>query len=159
MTTTTARTPASKTASKPASSGKTPVKTKASAAKSMSTSTSVRPKAATAAPPETNVVEGQQPVVAGPQMRKKELVDAVVAQTGMKKKNVKPVVEATLAILGAALGDNRELNLQPFGHLKVRKERELANGRMVVAKVRQTQPNPDAAEASAAAKPEAETAL
>lgn len=32
------------------------------------------------------VIEGQQPVVSGPVMRKKELIDLVVERSGMKKK-------------------------------------------------------------------------
>lgn len=86
------------------------------------------------------VVDAPQSVILGPVMRKKELIDTVVEQTGRKKKDVKPVVEAMLSVLGDALGDNRELNLPPFGRLMVRKEKDLANGRMVVAKIRQTGP-------------------
>ena len=67
------------------------------------------------------VVEGPQPVVSGPVMRKKELIDLVVERSGLKKKDAKPIVEATLAILGEALAEARELNLQPLGKVKVRR--------------------------------------
>ena len=107
-----------KTASKSTSTKKTTSTSKASTAKLASKSPSVEAKSAAVAKPTSTIVEGQQPVVLGPQMRKKELVDSIVVQTGMKKKFVKPVVEATLAALGAALSENRELNLQPFGRLK-----------------------------------------
>lgn len=83
------------------------------------------------------VVDGPQPVILGPVMRKKELVDTVVAHSGMKKKDVKPVVESMLAVLGDALSDNRELILPPLGRMKVRREKKLPNGRMVVVKIRQ----------------------
>ncbi|MFK7834810.1 MAG: HU family DNA-binding protein [Sulfitobacter sp.] len=86
------------------------------------------------------IVDAPKAVISGPMMRKKELVDAVVTRSGMKKKDVKPVVETMLAVLGDALRDNRELNLTPFGRLRVRREKSFANGRMVVAKIRQ--PNP-----------------
>ncbi|KIN60833.1 DNA-binding protein HU [Sulfitobacter noctilucae] len=87
-------------------------------------------------------------------LRKKELVDLVVARAGMKKKDVKPVVESVLAVLGEALHDNRELNLQPLGRIKVRREKQLANGRMVVAKIRQPlAADPTAATDAPAAKP------
>ena len=89
---------------------------------------------------EPTVVDAPQAVILGPMMRKKELVDSVVIRSGMKKKDVKPVVETILAVLGEALADNRELKLPPFGHLKVRREKQLSNGRMVVAKVRQSTP-------------------
>jgi nucleoid DNA-binding protein len=89
------------------------------------------------------VVEGPQPVVSGPVMRKKELIDLVVERSGIKKKDAKPVVEATLAILGEALAETRELNLQPLGKVKVRREKLMPNGRILVTKIRQSMPNTD----------------
>jgi len=84
------------------------------------------------------VVEGPQPVVSGPVMRKKELIDLVVERSGLKKKDAKPIVEATLAILGEALAEARELNLQPLGKVKVRREKVMPNGRVLVTKIRQS---------------------
>ena len=71
-------------------------------------------------------------------MRKKELIDLVVERSGMKKKDAKPIVEATLAILGEALAEARELNLQPLGKVKVRREKLMPNGRVLVTKIRQS---------------------
>ncbi|MBY5932874.1 HU family DNA-binding protein [Tateyamaria omphalii] len=105
-------------------------------AKSKSTATTTTKAAAATASPV--VVDAPTPVVAGPMMRKKELVDAVVARSGMKKKDVKPAVEATLAVLGDALKDGRALNLQPLGKVKVNREKKLASGRMFVARIRQS---------------------
>lgn len=76
----------------------------------------------------------------GPILRKKELVDTVVTRSGLKKKDVKPVVESMLAVMGEALGDNRELNLPPFGRVVIRKEKKLAKGRVVITKIRQSTP-------------------
>lgn len=90
---------------------------------------------------EPRVVDAPTPVIIGPMMRKKELIEAVVERSGLKKKDVKPVVETMLAVLGEAIGDNRELNLPPMGRMKIRREKKLANGRMVVAKIRQTTPS------------------
>lgn len=86
------------------------------------------------------VVDGPQAVILGPVMRKKELIDTVVTRSGVKKKDAKPVVDAVLAVLGEALADNRELILPPMGRVKVRKEKKLPNGRVLVVKVRQTTP-------------------
>lgn len=77
-------------------------------------------------------------------MRKKELVDAVVEHSGKKKRDVKPIVESMLEILGTALVEDRELNLPPFGKLKVRKAKEMPNGRVLVTKIRQPKPKKDA---------------
>ena len=88
------------------------------------------------------VVDAPQPVVSGPMMRKKELVDAVVTKSGMKKKDVKPVVEAMLSVLGSALQDGRELNLQPLGKVKINREKKLPSGKMMIAKIRQSEDLP-----------------
>ncbi|MBQ0805362.1 MAG: HU family DNA-binding protein [Sulfitobacter sp.] len=83
-------------------------------------------------------------------MRKKELIDAVVERSGVKKKDAKPVVEAMLEILGEALADNRELNLLPMGKFKVVNEKDLGNGKMMRVKVRQVTPTDKPKDADAA---------
>ena len=69
-------------------------------------------------------------------LRKKELIDLVVAQSGVKKRDAKPVVEAMLAVMGQALNDGRELNLQPMGKVKVRRAKKLQDGSVLTARVR-----------------------
>jgi len=98
------------------------------------------PRAEPAAP--ATVVDAPTPVVLGPMMRKPELINAVVAKSGMKKKDVKPIVEATLAVLGAALQDSRELNLEPLGKIKINREKKKATGKVMVARIRQSQDLP-----------------
>lgn len=88
------------------------------------------------------VVNAPQPVVAGPMMRKKELIDAVVAKSGIKKKDAKPVIEAMLEVLGSALQDGRELNLQPMGKVKVNREKKLAVGKVLITRIRQARDLP-----------------
>lgn len=90
------------------------------------------------------VVDAPVPVVSGPVMRKKELIDTVVARSGIKKKDAKPVVEAMLDVLGEALGEGRELNLHPMGKIKVKRAKELSNAKVMVARVRQTKTTPTA---------------
>jgi nucleoid DNA-binding protein len=81
--------------------------------------------------------DGPRPVIIGPVMRKKELIDLVVERSGIKKKDAKPVIEAMLSVLGEALSDSRELNLLPMGKIKVLNEKDLGNGKMMRVKVRQ----------------------
>ncbi len=71
-----------------------------------------------------------------PTLRKKELVDRVVARSGIKKKDAKPTVEAMLAVLGEALGNGEELNLHPFGKMKVTRVIDKPNATVMVTKVR-----------------------
>ncbi len=71
-------------------------------------------------------------------LRKKELVDRVVVASGVKKKDAKPVVEAMLAEMGAALARGEGLRLLPFGNLKIAKTKSLANGEVLTCKVRRS---------------------
>jgi hypothetical protein len=83
------------------------------------------------------LVTAAAPVVAGPEMKKKDLIDKVVKRAGIKKKDVKPVVEAMLAVLAEALGEGRELVVQPLGRIKVTRVKDTGNGRVMVCRVRQ----------------------
>jgi DNA-binding protein HU-alpha len=94
------------------------------------------------------LVGSPQPVVAGPVMRKRELINAVVAKSGIKKKDAKPVIEAMLSVLGSALQDGRELNLQPMGKVKVNREKKLAEGKVLIARIRQARDLPTSEVAS-----------
>lgn len=135
---TTKTTKTTKSTTKPKSSS-TRSKTSSSAATATASEKSV---AAAATPAPAKVVDAPQPVVLGPMMRKPELINAVVAKSGMKKKDVKPIVEATLSVLGAALQDARELNLEPMGKIKVTREKKRPVGKVLVARIRQTQDLP-----------------
>jgi len=77
------------------------------------------------------------PEVASPMLRKKELIERVVARSGIKKKDAKPVIEAMLSVLGEALANGEDLNLQPLGKVMVKKTKELANAKMMVTRIRQ----------------------
>jgi DNA-binding protein HU-alpha len=86
------------------------------------------------------IVTETSPVVSAPEMKKVELVDAVVERSGIKKKDAKPAIEAALAILGEALADGRDLNLRPLGKVKVQRTKEMANGSVLTVRIRQASP-------------------
>lgn len=79
-------------------------------------------KPATAAPaqpaPEAQVAAAASALVSAVgetiALRKKDLVDRVVAASGAKKKQVKDIVAHTLKVLGEAMGRGEHLNLPPF---------------------------------------------
>jgi hypothetical protein len=71
------------------------------------------------------------------ELKKKELIDLVVARSGGKKRDVKPAVEACLAVLGEMLAEGRDLNLPPMGKLKVTRTKQADNARILVARIRQ----------------------
>ncbi len=91
-----------------------------------------------AGPATPKVVTVSEPVVAEPDMKKKELIDLVVERSDIKKKFAKPVVEAMLAVLGETIAEGRELNLQPLGKLRINRAEEKSNGRVIVCKIRQS---------------------
>lgn len=111
----------------------------------------------------TDAETGADTNAAGPErpraLRKPELVNRVVMATGMKKKVVKPVVEAMLAELGAAMSGGEQLNLQPFGKMRVTRQKDLANGEVLVAKLRRSTQSIDETADLPTTEPVSETPL
>ena len=102
----------------------------------------------TADAPAPQVVEETRPAITN-ELKKPELIDRVVALSGMKKKDAKPVVEAMLSVMGQAITDGEQLNLQPFGRLRVVKTKDLPNGQAVTLKLRRSGPSLTETEAGA----------
>ena len=77
-------------------------------------------------------------------VRKVEFIDRIVEQTGLKKKDVKPAIEAALDLFAEALSNGKDLNLPPMGKLKVVKTKELDNGaKALTLKLRLSKPSED----------------
>lgn len=74
------------------------------------------------------VVDVASPVM----MKKPELLDAVVARTNLKKRDVKPAVEAALAVIAETLMKGEELNLPPMGKVRIVKAKDLEGGAQVL---------------------------
>lgn len=127
---------ATKTGTRTAPAARSTSKSRTTKPKKTSKATTTRraPRATAVKP---KLVEVKEAVVSKPELRKKELIDLVVERSGAKKKDAKPAVEAMLAVLGEALADGRELNLRPFGKLKVTRQSEKSNGTIIVCRVRQ----------------------
>ena len=107
-----AKAPAPKTAAPKTSAPKTPAP-KASVAKPRA-----RPAAQAKPAPEAQVVAAASALVSAVgetiALRKKDLVDRVVAASGAKKKQVKDIVAHTLKVLGDAISKGEQLHLPPF---------------------------------------------
>ncbi|WP_306150916.1 HU family DNA-binding protein [Roseovarius sp. MMSF_3281] len=71
-------------------------------------------------------------------LRKKELMDAVIERSGVRKKFAKPVIEAMMEVMGEAIGEGRDLNLPPFAKIKQQRTKDSSNVRVTVAKIRQS---------------------
>lgn len=108
--------------------------------------------AVSAAKPAASVVSDNKPVVEN-LMKKKDLIDRVVVESGMKKKDVKPIVEATLEVLAKSLAEGESMNLPPLGKVMINRAKELPNAKVYITKIRQssgadTGGNPPLAEAA-----------
>lgn len=90
--------------------------------------------AAAAAAPAPEV---QPDAPALPGLRKKEILDLVVAHSGEKRNVVKPVVEAFLDVLGGALREGRDVTLQPLGKLKVTRSTKKDDAKVMTLRMRQ----------------------
>lgn len=75
--------------------------------------------------------------VAPPELRKRELIALTVERSGLRKRDVKPAIEAALAVMGEALASGRELSLVPLGKVKVTRMRKGGRGLVVHTRVRQ----------------------
>lgn len=65
-------------------------------------------------------------------LKKAELLEKVVTQTGVKKRDAKVVIEATLASIADALTDSTEVNLPPLGKIRPVKSKEINQGAKVL---------------------------
>jgi len=83
------------------------------------------------------VVNAPQAVVMGPAMRKKQIIDAVVERSGLKKRDVKPVLDHLLAVMGDALAEGKELVVPPMGRIKTHKKKQAAKKTIFFAKIHQ----------------------
>ena len=92
-------------------------------------------------PPPVEILE----IAEQPELKKRELLEQAVERSGVKKRDAKPAIEAALAILGEALSEGRELNLKPFGKLKVTRMKKGEHGQIINARVRQPQEDENSA--------------
>lgn len=126
---------ASKTAAQPAakSAAKKPTATKASPAKAA---------VKIVKPAEEDIMmdsadhagDAAAKVVA--QLRVKDLIERVASASDHNKKDVRAIVEATLAELGKALETGESLNLPPLGKVRIANQRSDETGLMMTLKLR-----------------------
>ena len=88
-------------------------------------------------------------------MKKPDLLDAVVAKTNLKKRDVKPALEAAFAIMADALRDGQALNLPPLGKMRVIKSKEMEGGASVVTVKLRTPKNASVAATTGVAEADA----
>lgn len=78
----------------------------------------------------------------GGTLRKKDLLARVAAATGSRPGPVREIVEATLAVLGEALGRGDALNLPPLGRAKVTRQRDHGGAELIILRLRRPAAGP-----------------
>lgn len=102
-------------------------------AKATPTKTSSTTPTPIAAVPE---VASRKPDLTQELLRKKELLDTVTERSGVKRKDVKPVVEALLAVLGETLDAGRQIQVPPLGKVKINRIADKENGNVLICRLR-----------------------
>jgi nucleoid DNA-binding protein len=69
-------------------------------------------------------------------LTKKDIVARAVEISGVKKKDARPSVEAALQVVLAALAEGNEVNVPPYGKIRIVKEKAIKGGKMITAKIR-----------------------
>lgn len=70
-------------------------------------------------------------------LRKNPLYDLVAERSGAKRRDVKPIVDAMLEVLGENLAAGRGMNLPPLGRVRINRTEDKTGGRVIVCKVKQ----------------------
>jgi nucleoid DNA-binding protein len=140
------------------SSKPTPTSTKKTK-RSTTRAASTTPKAASKLAPKAKVVstkvaatanpEGGSSKVVGPELTKKEMVERMVASTGMKKGDARRALEATMEAVAQGLREGYNLSLPPLGKVKIARTKDTPNGKMVVLRAKLKDPAVVAANAAA----------
>ncbi len=115
------------------------------------TATKSKPKSAPTAPGKVTTPKAATPATAASKadqhgqtadpdgnakLRKADFIERVATRSALKKNQVKPVLEAALAVLGDALDAGETLQIPPLGRIKVRKVNENDKGKTIVCQLR-----------------------
>ncbi|MEP3299718.1 MAG: HU family DNA-binding protein [Pseudoruegeria sp.] len=71
-------------------------------------------------------------------LRRKQLLDRVAELADTRKQIAKPIIEATLSVIGEALANGEEVNLQPLGNIKIKRVSDSDSASVIHARIRQS---------------------
>lgn len=78
-------------------------------------------------------------------VKRKELVERIVASSGLKPNVIKSVLDATLKEIGDTLSAGETLQLPSLGKVSVNRRKDIANGEVMICKIRRRTAAPAAA--------------
>ncbi len=73
---------------------------------------------------------------AGDVLRKRAVVEAAVSETGMKRGEVRAVVDAIFSFMGKSLEDGAKLNIPPLGKIRVARVHQAGDDAVLTCKIR-----------------------
>lgn len=82
----------------------------------------------------------QQPQGGDPRVatvvQKRDFIDRVLAETGARRAEARPIIEATLAQLGQVLSAGQTLAVPPLGRARIALERDARGGEVITLRLR-----------------------
>lgn len=124
---------ATKAAAKPA---------KARAPKRSTTKAAItKPVAAAKAAPAMKLVTPVDSAPDNDEINKRELVERVSLQSGMKKGDARRAVDAVLGALNGVISEGKDLAAAPLGKIKLVRKKQTPNGELAVLRVKLKDPN------------------
>ncbi|MDA8747344.1 HU family DNA-binding protein [Litoreibacter sp.] len=91
--------------------------------------------------PDIKVVTSEKFSDAASEINKRELVERVTAQSGMKKGDARRAVDAVLTALGSAIAEGKDIAAAPLGKIKIVRKKQTPNGELAVLRVKLKDPN------------------
>lgn len=126
--------PTSKTAAKSATTRKRSTTRAASKTPTAAAKTAPKAKVVSTKPAPVAEAQGMDPLT------KKELVERMVRDSGMKKGDARRALEATMGVIAGALREGRDLAVPPLGKIKIARTKETPNGKLVVLRAKLKEP-------------------
>lgn len=131
---------------------KTPITTKIQAINLMVTKRKLTPgklakpaiKTTSTAAPKPAIAAVEPKTTPAVMVRRKELVERIVASSGLKPNAVKSVLDAVLVEMGDALSAGEGLNIHPLGKITVNRAKKLEDREILVCKIRRKVVAPEA---------------
>jgi len=80
--------------------------------------------------------EKQGPFTATGELGKKELLEKVVAESGLKKGDARTALNAMLKVLHGALAEGKDISAAPLGKLRIARKKQTPNGELAVLRVK-----------------------
>lgn len=69
-------------------------------------------------------------------VQKRDFIDRVVAATGARRTDARPIIEATLAQLGLVLSAGQTLAVPPLGRARINLEKDARGGDVITLRLR-----------------------